>query len=329
MFPRWVRSGEAPGEKAVGSLQTVQTQRGFGTLMEHDANLCEGRPTSEVNLVHNRFPKWRYRVASSDPVFSGTIAAIYDRFMVPLVFQPYAELVAERAAQLEPRRILETAAGTGVVTEAMQRALPEAEIVAIDLNQPMLDQAARRIASPNVRFQVADALDLPFGDDAFDLAVCQFGVMFYPDKVRGNTEARRVLREGGHYLLVVWDHIERNLATMLAGQAVADLIRGEAGRFYERVPFRYHDPDAIERDLRAAGFEQIAIETIQLRSKAGSPRDAAIALVQGTPMRADIEEVAPGQLEAATDAAEAALQQFQGPDGFDAPMSAHLVTATK
>jgi ubiquinone/menaquinone biosynthesis C-methylase UbiE len=305
MFPRWVRSGEAPGEKAVGSLQTVQTQRGFGTLMEHDANLCEGRPTSEVNLVHNRFPKWRYRVASSDPVFSGTIAAIYDRFMVPLVFQPYAELVAGRAAQLEPRRILETAAGTGVVTEAMQRALPEAEIVAIDLNQPMLDQA-----------------------DAFDLAVCQFGVMFYPDKVRGNTEARRVLREG-HYLLVVWDHIERNLATMLAGQAVADLIRGEAGRFYERVPFRYHDPDAIERDLRAAGFEQIAIETIQLRSKAGSPRDAAIALVQGTPMRADIEEVAPGQLEAATDAAEAALQQFQGPDGFDAPMSAHLVTATK
>lgn len=268
-------------------------------------------------------------MAAQDTEFTGSIAAIYDRYMVPLVFQPYAEKAAERAALLRPSQILETAAGTGVVTEALHRALPDADIVATDLNPPMLEQAARRISAPNVRFRPADALSLPFADASFDLVVCQFGIMFFPDKVRGNAEARRVLRDGGQYLLVIWDRVERNHATRVAGQAVAELIPGEAGRFYERIPFRYHDPETIERDLRAAGFDRVAIETVALRSKAASARDAAIALVQGTPMRSDIEEVAPGMLQAATEAAEQALRQFEGEDGFDAPMSAHLVIATR
>jgi len=249
--------------------------------------------------------------------------------MVPLIFAPYAEELARRAAALAPSRVLETAAGTGVVTEALHRAFPEAEIVATDLNAPMLEIASRRIESDKVRFQFADALDLPFGDASFDLVACQFGVMFYPDKVRGNAEARRVLRDGGKYLLVIWDKVERNLATVTAGRAVAELFPGEAARFYERVPFRYHDVARIEHDLIAAGFDDIELETVELRSRAASARDAAIALVQGTPMRADIEQIAPDSLGRATDAAEQALGQFEGPHGFDAPMSAHIVTATK
>jgi ubiquinone/menaquinone biosynthesis C-methylase UbiE len=268
-------------------------------------------------------------MATQDTVFSGSIPAIYDRYMVPLVFAPYAEEVARRARTFMPGHVLETAAGTGVVTEALHRALPDAEIIATDLNAPMLEVAAARVRSDKVSFEAADAQALRFADATFDLVVCQFGVMFFPDKVRGNAEARRVLRDGGRYLLVIWDHVERNLATMVAGKAVADLIPGEAGRFYERVPFRYHDPAQIAADLRAAGFAQIEFETIALKSRAASARDAAIALVQGTPMRSDIEEVAPGMLGAATDAAAEALAQFEGPDGFHAPMSAHLVTATK
>lgn len=268
-------------------------------------------------------------MATSDTTFDGSIPGIYDRYMVPLVFEPYARAVAERAALLGPRRILETAAGTGVVTEALQRALPESEIVATDLNAPMLEQAARRVSNPRVRFQPADAQALKFNDASFDLVVCQFGVMFYPDKVLGNAEARRVLRNGGHYILVIWDRVERNLATMFAGRAVAEIIPGEAACFYERVPFRYHDPVLIEQDLRAAGFEQIGFENLELCSRAASARDAAIALVQGTPMRADIEQVAPQMLGPATDAAAQALMQFEGPNGFEAPMAAHLVTATR
>ena len=262
-------------------------------------------------------------------IFAGSIPAIYDQYMVPLVFAPYAKLVAERAAQFRPRRILETAAGTGVVTEALHRALPEAEIVATDLNAPMLEQAARRLVASNVRFLPADAQTLPFADDSFDLVVCQFGVMFFPDKVRANSEARRVLREGGRYILVIWDRIEHNDATMAAGRAVGALFPVEAAQFYERVPFRYHDVGLIERDLLAAGFTDVEYETVELRSRAASARDAAIALVQGTPMRSDIEQIDPAMLGRATDAAAEALRQYEGPDGFDAPMSARLVTAIK
>ena len=130
-------------------------------------------------------------------------------------------------------------------------------------------------------------------------------------------------------MLVIWDRIEHNLATATAGRAVAELFPMDGARFYERVPFRYHDPAQIERDLRAAGFERIEIETVERRSRAASARDAAIALVQGTPMRADIEQIDSDLIGPATDVAAQALAQFEGPDGFDAPMSAHLVIATK
>jgi ubiquinone/menaquinone biosynthesis C-methylase UbiE len=268
-------------------------------------------------------------MTATDTVFAGSIPTIYDRYMVPLIFRPYAELVAERANALGPLKILETAAGTGVVTEALHRAVPDAEIVATDLNQPMLDEAAGKVRAANVRFQQADALKLPFEDASFDLVVCQFGVMFFPDKVAGNAEARRVLREGGHYLLVIWDSIDRNLATRTAGSAAAELFPEDSGAFYERIPFRYHDRALIESELRAAGFEEIAIDTVELRSRAASARDVAIGMTQGTPMRSEIEKQGPHALAAATEAAEQALRQFEGPDGFDAPMSAHIVTATK
>jgi len=268
-------------------------------------------------------------MTTRDTVFAGSIPAIYDRYMVPLIFAPYARLVADRAASFGPRRILETAAGTGVVTEALHLALPNAEIVATDLNEPMLEQAARRIDAANVQFRSADAQSLPFDDASFDLVVCQFGIMFFPNKAAANAEARRVLRDGGHYMLVIWNSIDRNFATRVAGRAVADLFPIDAARFYERVPFRYHEVGEIERDLRAAGFTEIMFETVDLRSRAECAREAAIALVQGTPMRSDIEQISPGSLEAATDAAAEVLRQFEGPDGFDAPMSAHLVIATK
>lgn len=268
-------------------------------------------------------------MTATDTVFAGSIPAIYDQYMVPLIFAPYAQLVAERVKLLRPRRILETAAGTGVVTEALHRGLPEAEIVATDLNAPMLEQAARRLGGSNVRFQPADAQQLPFADASFDLVVCQFGVMFFPDKIRANSEAHRVLREGGRYLLVIWDRVEHNLATMTAGRAVAELFPVNAARFYERVPFRYHDVGLIEQDLLAAGFTDVEFETIELRSRAASARNAAIALVQGTPMRSDIEALDPSTLGRATDAAEQALRQYETADGFDAPMSARLVTAIK
>jgi SAM-dependent methyltransferase len=268
-------------------------------------------------------------MGASDVAFAGSIPGLYDRYLGPMVFEPYAAVMSERAKAMRPERILETAAGTGIVTAALHAALPDAEIVATDLNPDMLDIAARRTTSDKVRFSQADAQALPFADESFDLVACQFGVMFYPDKVLANSEARRVLRPGGHYLLAVWDRLDRNPVSHAVGGAMAKLYPDNPAAFLERLPFGYHDPAWIERDLRAAGFADIAIETVERRSRLGSARDAATGLIQGSPMRADIEPRAADALDKATEAGAEALRQFEGPDGLDAPMAAHIIVATK
>lgn len=268
-------------------------------------------------------------MVSVDVRFSGSVPANYERYMVPLLFRPYAEVLAERAKAWNPKRILETAAGTGVVTQALADALPEAEIVATDLNQAMLDVAATRVSSPKVGFRQADALELPFDDASFDLVVCQFGVMFYPDKVQGNAEARRVLRDGGHYLFAVWDRIDRNSLSHLANESLKAAFPDNPPRFMERGPFSYYEPEWIERDLRAAGFEQIDIETLELKSRSSSADDGARGLVYGSPMGVELADYGPGALDRVYEDLERTAREYEGPNGFEAPMTAHIVTATK
>lgn len=268
-------------------------------------------------------------MASIDVRFSGTVPANYERYMVPLLFRPYADLLAERAARFRPRDILETAAGTGVVTAALARALPDAAIIATDLNQPMLDVAATRVSSANVEFRQADALDLPFGDGAFDLVACQFGIMFYPDKVRGNAEAHRVLRDGGHYLLAIWDRIEHNPLCNLAHETMSRQFPDNPPMFMKRGPFSYFEREWIEHDLRSAGFGQIAIDTVELRSRSPSAEDAARGLTYGSPMGVELEEYGEGALDRVFAEFSSAARQFEGPEGFDAPMAAHVIVATK
>ena len=259
--------------------------------------------------------------------FSGSVPASYDRLMVPLIFRPYAEELARRAAELRPARILETAAGTGAVTEALHDAVPEAEIVATDLNQPMLDVAAERVRRGNVRFLAADAQELPFEDGSFDLIVCQFGAMFFPDRVRAHSEARRVLRPGGHYLLAIWDRIERNVLTDVSQQTLIELFPDDPPLFMREGPFSYADPSAIEHDLDAAGFATVEIETVEKPSRA-SAHDAAAALCYGTPMGVEIQDRGPGSLERVFDAVERKFQAFERNGEIEAPMSAHIVTAS-
>jgi ubiquinone/menaquinone biosynthesis C-methylase UbiE len=268
-------------------------------------------------------------MASSDTAFAGSIPRLYDQNLGPLLFQPYADEVGRRAAALQPRRILETAAGTGMVTQALHRACPDAEIVATDLNQSMLDVAAEHIRSPAVSFLQADAQQLPFDDAIFDLVVCQFGIMFFPDKVRGNAEARRVLRDGGRYILVIWDRLDRNPASQIVHDAVAALYPQDPPGFFARTPFGYHDPARIEHDLLAAGFTDIQFETLALKSYRSSPRETAVGLVLGCPLKTEIEERDSDGLDAAVDAATHALEQLVKGETFDSDLSAHVVMAIK
>jgi len=264
-------------------------------------------------------------MVSSDTAFAGSIPEFYDRCLGPFLFEPYAADLAARAAALRPGRILETAAGTGIVTAALAAALPEARIVATDLNPDMLRVAASKLDTPRASFAPADAQALPFPDAGFDLVVCQFGAMFFPDRIAAYREARRVLKPGGTFLFNVWDRLDSNPASKAVAEAVASLFPGDPPSFIGRVPFGYHDKAAIEADLRAAGFAAIEAETVAKRSR-GDARELAPGLCQGSPLRAEIEARAPERLDEATQAAVAALVHLHG-DPVDAAMSAHVFTA--
>ncbi len=262
-------------------------------------------------------------MTASDVVFAGSIPALYHRLLGPLLFEPYAWDLAARAGALEPAHILETAAGSGIVTGALIKEAPRAEIVATDLNQAMLDVAAGRLMSWRVTFRQADAQSLPFADASFDAVVCQFGVMFFPDRLAAYREARRLLKPGGRFLFNAWDRIERNPVSAAVAGAVAALFPDDPPGFLERIPFGYHDMTRIEADLRAAGFATIAGETIGKSSRVVA-RDAATGLCLGTPLRAEIEARGPERLDEAVEAAAAALAHW---DGTEAPMSAHVFSA--
>jgi len=264
----------------------------------------------------------------TDVKFTGSIPAVYDRYMVPLFFESYAVDLARRLSDLQRGTLLELAAGTGVVTRALRQTLPGAvRIVATDLNEGMLQLAASRVSGPALSFQQADAQQLPFADGSADAIVCQFGMMFVPDKPAAQREAARVLVPGGRFVFNVWDRLANNEVSLIVTRAVQDLYPQDPPRFFERAPFGYFDEAAIRADLQASGFQGIQIETMEHATQAPSAEDVAIALCQGTPLRGEIEARNPQGLSAATAAATTALLARFGAGPFQNRMSALVVTA--
>jgi ubiquinone/menaquinone biosynthesis C-methylase UbiE len=269
-------------------------------------------------------------MVTTDKLFAGSIPEIYDRFLVPLIFETYARDLAEQVARVEPQDLLETAAGTGVLTRAIASRLPvHVRIVATDLNQPMLDHAAAKHAHHHpVTWRQADALALPFEDKKFDAVACQFGAMFFPEKIAAYREARRVLKPCGHFFFNVWDRISENEFADVVTEALAAFFPQDPPRFMARTPHGYYDVEKIREDLTAAGFADVSIETVAHRSKAASPRDPAIAYCQGTPLRNEIEARDASRLEDATKAAADALARRFGSGPIDGRIRAHVITAT-
>lgn len=267
-------------------------------------------------------------MTDDDTRFAGSIPALYERNLVPMIFAPYAADLVRRVAERKPRRILEIAAGTGVVTRALADTLPDAGIVATDLNTAMLQQARATGTSRPVEWRQADAMALPFGDGEFDAVVCQFGVMFFPDKPHAFAEARRVLKPGGVFLFNAWDRIEDNDFADAVSDALDGVFPDDPPRFMARTPHGYHDIDVIARDLAAGGFAlPPRIETVARRSRADSPRIVAVAYCQGTPWRNEIEARDASKLEAATDASEAEIARRFGTGVVDGRIQAIVVEA--
>lgn len=265
----------------------------------------------------------------TDKLFAGSIPENYDRYMVPLIFEPYAADLAQRAASFSPSEVLEVAAGTGVVTRALApRLSPGAGYTVTDLNQPMLDYAASRQAPDNrITWRQADALALPFDNAAFDLVCCQFGAMFFPDRSSAYREAKRVLKPGGHLSFSVWDRIEENVFADDVTNALAKIFPNDPPRFLARTPHGYHDKALIRSELEDAGFSGVAIETRAEQSRASSPHIPAVAYCQGTVLRSEIEARDAGKLEAATDYAASAIADKHGSGEVAAKIQAHVIVA--
>ena len=267
-------------------------------------------------------------IPQTDKVFAGSIPKLYEMYLVPLIFEPYALDIAERLSARPISRLLEIACGTGVVSRALASKLPESSvIVATDLNQAMLDQAAAVGTKRPVEWRQADAMQLPFQDATFDAVVCQFGAMFFPDKGKAFAEARRMLGPGGILLFNVWDRIEENEFADTIMAALASVFPKDPPRFMARTPHGYHDLSQITRDLAIGGFTASpTIETLAARSRAKSPREPAIAYCQGTPWRSEIEARDAARLGEATDFAAEAIAKRFGRGAVDGKIQAHVVT---
>ncbi|MDP1920509.1 MAG: methyltransferase domain-containing protein [Myxococcales bacterium] len=265
----------------------------------------------------------------SDATFTGSIPAVYDRHLGPMFFEPYAEDLALRVASSSPRDVLETAAGSGIVTRALFAQLGErATIIASDINPAMLSVAAAASWARTVSWRQADAMALPFGDASFDLVACQFGVMFFPDKRRAFSEVRRVLKRGGRFVFSVWEQLELNEVAHVVAESVAASFPDNPPTLARRVAHGFFDEAIIRALLLEAGFDVVVSEHVKRRSRAPSARDAAVGLCQGTPIRGEIDSRDASRLDEVTATATQALVQRFGAGAIDGSMEAIVFEAT-
>jgi ubiquinone/menaquinone biosynthesis C-methylase UbiE len=261
--------------------------------------------------------------------FIGSVPEFYERYLVPLHFEAHARIMIDHVGELRSGHLLEIAAGTGAVTRLLARELPDAvTITATDLNWPMLEMARVQPGTERVRWQQEDAMSLSFANSTFDLILCQFGVMFFPDKVGAFCEAFRVLRPGGCFIFSVWDRTDRNPLMEVIQRALSSLFPEEILR-PNLVPYSYHQPEAIRGDLVAAGFVEGELKVVMGRTRAPSARTVAIAAVQGNLLRPKIEAYGPEWLERATETVSKAVTSSFGEGSLSVPNQALLVTAHK
>ncbi|MGA8850974.1 MAG: methyltransferase domain-containing protein [Aeromicrobium sp.] len=263
-----------------------------------------------------------------DSQFVGSVPEMYQQLMVPMIFAGAADRLADQVAARSPEHILETAAGTGVLTRAIIQRCPAAQITATDLNQPMIDVAsATSRGGDRVTWMQSDALDLKFGDETFDVVVCQFGAMFFPDKVRGYAEASRVLRPGGAFVFNVWDRIEANEVPQTIEQALLRACPNPPLLFMSRTPHGYHDVNRIRAELGEAGFSDVDIQAVDAVSRT-TAADAAVAYCQGTPLRGEIAAHPGLDVPSATQIALDALVARYGSGPIAAPIRSFEVVAS-
>jgi SAM-dependent methyltransferase len=264
---------------------------------------------------------------TGDSSWVGSMPETYDRYLGPATFAPPAADLAHRALLYagEARQVLELAAGTGILTAGLVEALPDAEITATDLNPAMVEYAAARV--PGAKWRVADAMQLEFADDSFDLVVCQFGVMFFPNRIGAYREVRRVLSPGGMFLFNAWDTIETCDIEHAITEALAEVFPDDTPDFLVRIPHGYADPERMRADVQAAGLRFTGLVRNELRGIAPSTAKVVEAYCLGTPLRFELQGRAP--LAELVPRVTAAVTARLGAGPVDGRLAAYVVRAVK
>jgi ubiquinone/menaquinone biosynthesis C-methylase UbiE len=253
-----------------------------------------------------------------------SMAEAYDRWLVPTLFEPFAQDLARRIGALAPTRVLELAAGSGVLTRHLADFVPGATVTATDVNDAMVDVGRKR--APAATWRQADASTLPFGDGQFDVVACQFGVMFVPDKAAAFAEARRVLHPTGRFVFNAWAPIETHDFARALDEGLRLAFPDDPPRFISAIPHGYSDLEVISRDLLAGGFEGVESESVTLVGQAASARDVAAGFCKGSPIRAEI--AARGDFDAAFAIVVRAMEERLGTGPVTGRMLAHVIEAS-
>ena len=260
-------------------------------------------------------------MTTNNAAFVGSIPENYDRYLGPAMFDPYAVDLVARLDVPENATVLEIACGTGIVTRRLRDQLPPStRLIATDLNDAMMNYAGQKFRpEENVEWKTADATELPFADVSFDAVVCQFGLMFFPDKPKAAGEVYRVLKPGGMFLFNVWDAIETNDMPNLTHRIVSSYFEDNPPDFYD-IPFSYYHRDTLRSLLTSAGFSEINVSVVPLPEVAPSAGGMAHGFIHGNPLINAINErnaaLAP-EIEAAV--AKAIASEFG-----DAPVRARM-----
>jgi SAM-dependent methyltransferase len=268
--------------------------------------------------------------SAPDNTFTAAIAEFYESALVPLIFESYARDLAMRVREVDPNAVLDLACGTGVVTRALDMALPDTcSIAGTDLSHAMIAEGKRVGTARPVSWRQADVTALPYADESFDVVVCQFGIMFFPDTSRAYEEIRRVLRPGGTFLFNLWNDIGHNQFADVVTEAMDAHFPQDPPTFLAGTPLGHGGGAEIEAEVRAAGFRDCVITPRDDVSVAPDPYLPAVAYCKGTPLRNEILARDPEGLERATDVAAEALRARFGEGPMEGRISAVVVSASR
>lgn len=262
---------------------------------------------------------------------SGSEAELYERYKVPRMFRPSAELLLDQVPPRPDQRVLDVACGTGIVARlAAMRVGPAGRVFGLDLNAGMIAMArANTPAGTHVEWKQGDAQALPFGDGSFDRLYCQQGLQFFPDKVRALQEFRRVLAPGGVAALSVWSPVDTGSPYNAALAAGLEKYADAKAARLSLVPFTLSDPAVLNKLTCDAGFTGIEIKTVTfirhveptqewlLQDTAGLPYSTAVSSLSAVELAAMVRELA------------STLKSYWNGSTFAVPMETHVVIARK